>query len=110
MPRSTPPADDDGSSALLKAVQEEITEAMFMVNDQGIITSWNRGAELLFGYPAEAIVGKPCKVLSSNTCTGEFCVSMTAGDCPLFMNKGICSKRCEVHHSSGRKIHVLKNG
>ncbi len=81
-----------------------------MVDEHGFITSWNRGAEQLFGYSAEEIIGKPCKVLSSNTCTGEFCSSMTAGDCPLFLDRGICSKRCEVHHSSGRKIHVLKNG
>lgn len=29
---------------------------------QGIITSWNKGAEQIFGYPSEEVIGKPLSI------------------------------------------------
>jgi PAS domain S-box-containing protein len=31
----------------------------------GVITSWNRGAEELYGYPAEEVVGRPISILAA---------------------------------------------
>ena len=35
-------------------------DAAFTVDEQGLICSWNRSAERVFGYPAATVLGKPC--------------------------------------------------
>jgi PAS domain S-box-containing protein len=35
-------------------------DAAFTVDEQGLICSWNQAAERLFGYPASAVLHKPC--------------------------------------------------
>jgi PAS domain S-box-containing protein len=34
-------------------------QAIFMLDPQGIVVSWNQGAERISGYKAEEILGKP---------------------------------------------------
>lgn len=36
--------------------------AIFMLSPSGIITSWNTGAEMLKGYKAEEVIGKPASI------------------------------------------------
>lgn len=43
------------------AVMENITEAIQVINCQGIVSFWNYGAEKLFGIKADEIIGKPLK-------------------------------------------------
>jgi PAS domain S-box-containing protein len=47
----------------LAAIVETSDDAIVAKNLQGIITNWNKGAERIFGYLAEEIVGKSIKVL-----------------------------------------------
>lgn len=58
---------------------EGTADAAFAVDAQGLICSWNRAAERLFGYPASEILQKPCAeifqgrgALGTNVC-GETC-------------------------------------
>ena len=37
---------------------DQIKDAIVMANMEGIITSWNKGSELIYGYTKEEIVGK----------------------------------------------------
>ena len=47
----------------LAALVESSEDAIFGVDLQGLITSWNRGAERVFGYTAQEIVGQSVSAL-----------------------------------------------
>ena len=50
-------------SALLASIVEFGDDAIVSKNLDGIITSWNRGAERMLGYLAEEVIGKPITIL-----------------------------------------------
>ena len=50
--------------AQLAAIVESSNDAISGVGPQGTITSWNRGAEVLYGYRPEEILGKPVSILA----------------------------------------------
>jgi PAS domain S-box-containing protein len=50
-------------SALLASIVEFGDDAIVSKNLDGIITSWNNGAERIFGYLAEEVIGKPITIL-----------------------------------------------
>jgi PAS domain S-box-containing protein len=48
---------------LLAAIVQSSDDAVYSQTPEGIVTSWNKGAENIFGYPAAEIVGRPISVL-----------------------------------------------
>jgi len=48
----------------MAAIVECSDDAIFSTSPDGIITSWNRGAERLYGYRAEEAVGVPVRMLA----------------------------------------------
>ena len=47
----------------LTALIESADDAVISKTLDGIITSWNKGAERVFGYTAEEVIGKPVLIL-----------------------------------------------
>ncbi len=48
----------------LASIVESSEDSIITVNFEGVITSWNRAAEKLYGYPANEAVGKPLTMLT----------------------------------------------
>ena len=52
------------AKAFLASIVESSEDAIMSSTPEGTIVSWNRGAERLYGYRAEEVVGKPVSVLA----------------------------------------------
>jgi PAS domain S-box-containing protein len=54
---------EDVAVSWLSAIIESADDAIISKTLDGIIASWNRGAERIFGYRAEEVIGKPVLIL-----------------------------------------------
>jgi two-component system cell cycle sensor histidine kinase/response regulator CckA len=56
-------ADDAQTGSLLAAIVESSVDAIASMTLDGIVTSWNSGAEAIYGYTAEEMTGRHVSVL-----------------------------------------------
>jgi two-component system sensor histidine kinase/response regulator len=66
----------EGAQRMLAAIVESSHDGILSHTPEGTITSWNRGAELIFGYAADEIVGQMVSILMSPELHESFCAIM----------------------------------
>lgn len=55
----------DAAIRLLASIVESSDDAIISKSMDGIVTSWNKGAERIFGYTAEEMVGHPISIIAA---------------------------------------------
>jgi PAS domain S-box-containing protein len=79
-----------------------VPSAIFTVDNNRLITSWNENAARITGYTAEEALGQPCSLFSESPCTGN---------CGLFSTtiKPIMHRECFIRTKNGNIRHILIN-
>ncbi|MBW3671587.1 MAG: PAS domain S-box protein, partial [Acidobacteria bacterium] len=62
----------EASRALLATIVETSEDAIFAATPDAVLVSWNRGAEAIYGYSAEEIVGESAAILVPEDRMDEF--------------------------------------
>lgn len=88
--------------SLLAHIVESSDDAIVGITLDGNVSSWNRGAEKVYGYPAGEVVGKPASILLTSGAPEEVSNIL---DC---IRRGERVDRYETAliRKDGRKVHV----
>ena len=73
------------------SILENLPDGLFIVDNNRVITFWNKAAEKMLGYRAEEIIGKTCDYFKSPTCLAARSLNENE-KCPLFIYESILEK------------------
>ncbi len=87
---------------------EGTADAAFSVDEQGVIRSWNRAAEKLFGYPSAKVLDHPCADLFQGR--GPLGNTVCCEDCSVLecahTKREVSDYDLEVKASGGQRLWV----
>jgi len=87
---------------------ERTADAAFSIDEQGLIRSWNRAAEKLFGYPAAKVLDQPCSTLFQGR--GPLGNTVCCEDCSVLecahAKREVSDYDLEVKASGGQRLWV----
>ena len=94
--------DDRSDRELLASIVESSQDAIIGKTLAGVVTSWNKAAEEIFGYPAQEILGQPIVILFP---------SELAAEEPMILQQVRRGERVEHYetvrlHKDGRRLDV----
>src|SRR5579872_4308740 len=92
----------ENAQRFLAAVVESSPDAILRHTPEGIITSWSCGAERMFGYPAQKIIGKSVATLIPPEMPGLFSEAMER----LRESGAISNLECAGVRENGARIDV----
>jgi len=92
----------------LNQILDTMAEGLFTLDDNGIITSWNKSMEKISGYTAGEAVGQGCGLLQCSRCYGQNCPA-DIRKCGVILHGKTEAKECSIRHKDGHKIPVIKN-
>ncbi|MFH2092312.1 MAG: sigma 54-interacting transcriptional regulator [Pseudomonadota bacterium] len=92
----------------LNQILDTMAEGLFTLDDQGIITSWNRSMEKISGYSAQEAVGNTCTLIECSKCFGKMCPA-DINKCGVIQHGRTEAKECFIRHKEGYDIPVIKN-
>jgi PAS domain S-box-containing protein len=87
----------------LAAIVTSSEDAIISFTVDGFVTSWNRGAEALYGYSAAEIIGRPLSVLVPSERIGELEQNLEL----LNREERVGSYETERLHKSGARLQVM---
>src|SRR5689334_9281231 len=87
----------------LAAIVTSSEDAILSVTVDGVVTSWNLGAEMLYGYTAKEILGRPLAVLVPVEHMGELEHNLER----LNREERVGSYETERIHKNGSRLRVL---
>ncbi|HKR84143.1 MAG TPA: PAS domain S-box protein, partial [Terriglobales bacterium] len=87
----------------LAAIVTSSEDAILSVTVDGVVTSWNQGAEMLYGYTAKEILGRPLAVVVPIEHMGELEHNLER----LNREERVGSYETERIHKNGSRLRVL---
>jgi len=101
--RSRAETQTDEIRQQLAAIVTSSEDAIISFTVDGIVTSWNQGAEMLYGYTAKEILGRPLAVLVPVERMGELEENLER----LNREERVGSYETERIHKNGSRLRVL---
>jgi PAS domain S-box-containing protein len=92
----------------LNQILDTMAEGLFTLDDQGVITSWNRSMEKISGYSALEAIGQTCSLIECSQCFGKKCPA-DIHKCGVITHGKTEATECFIRHRDGHDIPVIKN-
>lgn len=92
----------------LNQILDTMAEGLFTLDDQGIITSWNKSMEKISGYSAQEAVGNTCSLIECSQCFGKMCPA-DINKCGVIKHGKTEAKECFIRRKDGSDVAVIKN-
>ncbi len=92
-----------------KGIIDNLYDGVYFVNQDRVITYWNKGAERITGYAGEQVVGRSCRDNVLNHVT-EDGIELCHGACPLaacMADGQVREADVFLHHADGHRLPVL---